>query len=109
MLTDSFKHAKSDLEQRALIEAKNEAAEILRATGKALGRGRDLLEAQEIGAIEAAVADLAAAMEGTDRHAVRRKKEHLDAATRRLAEVLMDESLQEALRAKHVSQFLPEP
>ena len=109
MLTDSFKHAKSDLEQRALIEARNEAAEILRATGKALGRGRQVLEAREIEAIEAAVAELTSAMEGTDRHAVRRKKERLDQATRRLAEVLMDTSLQEALREKHVSQFLPKP
>src|SRR3990170_220195 len=109
MLADSFKHAKSDLEQRALIEARNEAAEILHATGKALGRGRDLLEAREIEAIEAAVGELKAAMEGTDRHAVRQKKERLDQATRRLAEVLMDTTLQEALREKHVSQFLPKP
>jgi Fe-S protein assembly chaperone HscA len=108
MLADSFKHAKSDLEQRALIEAKNEAAEILHATDKALQRGRQLLEPHEIERIEAAVGELRAAMEGTDRQAVRRKKAQLDEATRHLAEALMDASLHEAMQDKHVSKFLPQ-
>ncbi|MEO5656619.1 MAG: Fe-S protein assembly chaperone HscA [Nitrospiria bacterium] len=107
MLADSFRHAKSDLEQRGLIEAKNEAAEIVRATEKALKRGRDLLDAEQISRIENAVAALRAAMEGTDRRAVRQKKEELDLATRVLAERLMDTTLQDALRERNVSEFLP--
>jgi Fe-S protein assembly chaperone HscA len=109
MLVDSFKHAKSDLEARALIEAKNEANEILRATEKALRRGRHLLEGPEAEAIDAAVRDLRAAMEGRARSAVRAKKVHLDEVTRRLAERLMDTTLQDVLRDKNVLEILPKP
>jgi Fe-S protein assembly chaperone HscA len=107
MLADSFRHAKSDLEQRALIEARNEANEILHATERALQRGRDLIPADEADRIEAAVAELKSSMGGTDRPRIKQAKEQLDQATRHLAEVLMDSTLQEALRERNVAEFLP--
>ncbi len=107
MLVDSFRHAKSDLEQRALIEAKNEANEILRATERALQRGRTLIAADEAGRIETALGELKSAMDGTDRPRIKQKKEQLDQVTRHLAEVLMDSTIQEALRERNVAEFLP--
>jgi len=107
MLADSFRHAKSDLEQRALIEARNEANEILHATERALKRGRDLVAADEVARIETLLGELKASMDGTDRQGIKQKKEQLDHATRHLAEVLMDATLQEALRERNVAEFLP--
>jgi hypothetical protein len=46
-------------------------------------------------------------MDGTDRPRIKRAKEQLDQATRHLAEVLMDSTLQEALRERNVAEFLP--
>ncbi len=109
MLVDSFKHAKSDLEQRALIEAKNEANEILHAAERALQRGRSLIDADEGARIEAALGELKAAMDGTDRPRIKQKKEQLDQVTRHLAEVLMESTIQEALRERNVAEFLPKP
>jgi molecular chaperone DnaK (HSP70) len=107
MLVDSFKHAKSDLEQRALIEAKNEANEILRAAERALQRGRSLIDANEGARIETALGELRVAMDGTDRPCIKQKKEQLDQVTRHLAEVLMESTIQEALRERNVAEFLP--
>ena len=107
MLADSFRHAKSDLEQRALIEAKNEANEILHATDRALKRGRTLVAADEVARIEAALGELKTAMDGTDRPRIKQKKDQLDQATRHLAEVLMNSTLEEALRERNVAEFLP--
>jgi molecular chaperone DnaK (HSP70) len=107
MLVDSFKHAKSDLEQRALIEAKNEANEIFNASERALQRGRHLLEAGEVERIEAAMAALKAAMAGTDRTTIKKSKIALDEVTRHLAEVLINATMDEALRDRNVSEILP--
>ncbi|MEW6682944.1 MAG: Fe-S protein assembly chaperone HscA [Nitrospirota bacterium] len=107
MLADSFRHAKSDLEQRALIEARNEANEIVHATERALKRGRTLVAADEVARIETLLGELKAAMDGTDRQDIKQKKNQLDQATRHLAEVLMDSALQEALRERNVAEFLP--
>jgi Fe-S protein assembly chaperone HscA len=107
MLVDSFKHAKSDLEQRALIEAKNEANEIFNASERALLRGRHLLEPGEAERIEAAMAALKAAMAGTDRTRIKKSKIALDEVTRHLAEVLINATMEEALRDRKVSEILP--
>jgi Fe-S protein assembly chaperone HscA len=107
MLADSFRHAKSDLEQRALIEAKNEANEIFHATERALKRGRSLIAGDEAARIETLLGELKSAMDGTDRLAIKQKKDELDQATRHLAEVLMNSTLEEALRERNVAEFLP--
>jgi Fe-S protein assembly chaperone HscA len=107
MLVDSFRHAKSDLEQRALIEAKNEANEIYNASERALQRGRHLLEAGEAERIQGAMAALKAAMAGTDRTAIKKSKIALDEVTRHLAEVLINATMEEALRDRNVSEILP--
>jgi Fe-S protein assembly chaperone HscA len=107
MLVDSFKHAKSDLEQRGVIEAKNEASEILRATDRAIQRGRHLLDAAEVERIERAVVALKSAMDGTDRTTIKKSKIALDEVTRHLAEVLINASLEEVLRDRNVSEIVP--
>jgi molecular chaperone DnaK (HSP70) len=107
MLVDSFKHAKSDLEQRGVIEAKNEASEILRATDRAIQRGRHLVDAAEVERIERAVVALKSAMDGTDRTTIKKSKIALDEVTRHLAEVLINASLEEVLRDRNVSEIVP--
>jgi Fe-S protein assembly chaperone HscA len=108
MLIESFEHAEADFEARLLIEARNEAETVLLATEKSLRRpdfaqlaGREV-PPSEIAAIEAALAKAKAAIAGTDRELIHEATHALNDATRHLAEVMMNNSVREALAGKSV-------
>ena len=109
MLIDSFEHAEADFEARLLIDARNEAESIVHATEKSLRRpdfaqlaGREV-PPSEVASIEKAVAALKTAMAGTDREVIHAATHALNDATRHLAEVMMNNSLREALAGKSVN------
>jgi len=108
MLLESFEHAEEDMEARFLIDAKNEAERVVRATEKSL---RDpLLPAiaaadlapGELEAIEAAVSALKGKIGGSDRAEVEQKTAALNEATKHFAEVMMNRSVKAALAGKNV-------
>jgi Fe-S protein assembly chaperone HscA len=108
MIIESFEHAEADVEARLLIEARNEAETVVLATEKSLRRpdfaqlaGREV-PASEIAAIEAALATAKAAVAGTDRELIHEATHALNDATRHLAEVMMNNSVREALAGKSV-------
>jgi len=93
MLLESFEHAEADVEARFLIEVRNEAETVLRATEKSL-RNPDLAVAAmtdlapgELAAIESALADLRSVMESNNRAVIEQKTRVLNDVTRHLAEV----------------------
>ena len=96
MLEASFDHAEEDVTARLLIEARNEGDGILRATRKALAKA----PAEERAAIDAAIARLEEAMQGTDYNRIRDLVEELNQATEPLAQRIMDESIKQALEQK---------
>ena len=101
MILESFDYAELDLEQRQVIEARNEAGTILAALEK--GRGNpawaDLTSAekQQIAAQEQA---LMAVKDGTDFHAIRNAIDTLNQGTIRLAELMMSTAVGTALKGK---------
>ena len=108
MLLDSFEHAEADFEARLLIEGRNEAETVIRATEKSL-RSPDFaviakteLAAGERDGIEAALADLKAVLNEPDREAIKAKTHALNEATQHLAEVIMNRSIQGALTGKSI-------
>jgi len=108
MLLESFEHAEDDVEARLLIEARNEAESVVRATEKSL-RNPDLQAARdtdlapgEIEAIESALADLRDALDTGDRAALELKTRVLNDVTRHLAEVLMNRSVRSALSGRSI-------
>jgi molecular chaperone DnaK (HSP70) len=108
MLLESFEQAERDVEARLLIEARNEAETVVRATEKTL-RDPDYakvaaaeLTAEEVARIEPALADLKAAMRGDDRALIETKTRALNEATLHLAEVMMNRSVRAALSGKNV-------
>ena len=105
MIGESFKFAAEDLKARQLIEARTEADAILRATEKALGQGKQLIDSDEVALIKAAMATLETAKSGDDYRAIRGRMADLEKATHRLAETLMDTSLKEALENKKLSDL----
>jgi molecular chaperone DnaK (HSP70) len=108
MLLDSFEHAEDDVAARLLVEARNEAASVIRATEKALGSpefseiaGAELAPGERK-RIEQALAGLKHVVTSPDRAAIQQWTEVLNQATRHLAEVIMNRSVQAALSGRNV-------
>ncbi|HWZ51956.1 MAG TPA: Fe-S protein assembly chaperone HscA [Granulicella sp.] len=101
MILESFDYAEQDIEQRQLIEAKNEAETILGAVEK----GREhpsfqLLSSDEIATIDAGITELQASLEGASYKVIRQGIERLDQATRRFAELMMDSAVSGAMKGQ---------
>jgi chaperone protein DnaK len=109
MIEESFVHAEEDVASRLLIETRNEADTVIRATERALGQGGGLIGEDDAARIKEALAALKAIRDGSDRDAIREATERLNQATLHLAEVLMDSALKEALIAKRVTEALGRP
>jgi molecular chaperone DnaK (HSP70) len=111
MLLDSFENAEADFEARLLIEARNEAETVIRATEKSL-RSPDFaaiantdLTPGERDRIDAALTDLKGVLNGPDREAIKRKTHTLNEATQHLAEVMMNRSVHAALTGKSIENL----
>jgi molecular chaperone DnaK (HSP70) len=102
MIAESFEFAEADVRARMLIETRNEADTVLRATDRALGQGTALIGPAETGRIRIAAGALRAAREGDDVEALRAATDQLNQATQHLAEVLMDSALRATLQDRAV-------
>jgi Fe-S protein assembly chaperone HscA len=110
MLLESFEHAEADFAARLLIEARNEAESVIGATEKSLRSpdfdaiARDLPSGQQQ-KIESALVDLKGVMESADRELIHEKTHVLNEATRHLAELMMNRSVQAALSGRNVNDL----
>jgi Fe-S protein assembly chaperone HscA len=95
MVEASYLHAKEDIARRSLIEARNEAEMVLRATGKALADAGGLLAEAERRAIDAAVADLRDTVKEEEPQRIRERIKRLDETTVHLAGVLLGRTIQD--------------
>jgi Fe-S protein assembly chaperone HscA len=109
MLLDSFEHAEADFAARLLIEARNEAESVIMATEKSL-RAPDFaaIEQSELAPgerqkIESVLAGLKMVLNSNDRETIQKWTHALNDATRHLAEVMMNRSVQAALAGRNVS------
>ncbi|HZY61805.1 MAG TPA: Fe-S protein assembly chaperone HscA [Edaphobacter sp.] len=101
MILASFDYAEQDIQERQVIEARNEAETILAAVEK--GKKHEAwqkLTAEEIEKIEQSVNELKASMKGGDYKVIRQAIDRLDKATRRFAEVMMDSAVSGAMKGK---------
>ena len=101
MILASFDHAETDIQERQVIEAKNEAETILTAVEKGKSHAAwQILTTDEIAKIEQEIVHLKAAVQGGDYKLIRGAIEALDKATRRFAEVMMDSAVSGAMKGK---------
>lgn len=101
MILASFDFAEEDIQERQVIEAKNEAETILTAVEK--GRKHEAwqkLTADEIEKIEEGINEVKASVSGGDYKIIRQSIERLDKATRRFAELMMDTAVSGAMKGK---------
>jgi molecular chaperone DnaK (HSP70) len=109
MLLDSFEHAEADFAARLLIEARNEAETVIIATEKALRApefaeiARSDLALGEQKRIEQTLIGLKHVLGSSDREAIQQWTHVLNDATRHLAEIMMNRSVQAALSGKNVN------
>src|SRR5438034_10294457 len=111
MLLDSFEHAEADFAARLLIEARNEAENVIMHTEKTL-RSPELAEIEqtelapgERDRIDTALADLKAVVNAPDRDTIQQKTHALNEATHHLAEVMLNRSVHAALSGKSVNEL----
>ncbi len=92
MVKDAEAHAAEDKEKRAVVEAKNHGEALIHSTEKSLTDYGDKVSAADKSAIEAAVAELKTAMEGTDAEAIQAKTQALAQASMKLGEAMYQSS-----------------
>jgi Fe-S protein assembly chaperone HscA len=96
MLASSYEHAEDDIEFRRLIEARNKAEPVLRASEKKLEDAYRLLPPEEARRIEEEIQGLRTAIHGKSVDEIQNKSYQLNQATVRLAELLVKEAMEKA-------------
>lgn len=104
MIKDSMAHAQSDVSARMLAEQRVEAARVLESLQGALASDAALLNAEESQAIDAAMAALQQAVQGSDPAAIEAAIKTLDATTQDFAARRMDASIRRALAGHSVDE-----
>ncbi len=105
MLEESIEYAEQDFAERQVIEARTEAESILAATAKALANPLAAqLPAEERHQVDASVAALREAVQGSDYKMIRQRIDELNRATEHLAELLMSTAVQTALEGKKLAE-----
>ncbi len=100
MLLDSITHAKADMQERALVEARTEGEQLLQTTEKFITRNADLLTPDEMTATAIAMQALQMSLTMTDKDLIHAKTEELNEVTKPFAERAMDKAVSEALKGK---------
>ncbi len=102
MLLDSITNAKTDMQERALVEARTEGEQILQATETFITKNSSLLSADEMTATAIAMQSLQMAVTMTDKNLIQTKTEELNEVTKPFAERAMDKAVREALRGRKI-------
>ena len=86
MVKDAEAHAEEDKNHREMVEARNQAEGMINATEKSLKDLGDQVTDEDKSGIDAAIADLKTALEGTDKDAIEEKTKALAEVSGKLAE-----------------------
>ncbi len=104
MLLESIEHAPQDMEQRALLEARNEANNILLAAEKFIEQNKSWLSDQEQQQIRLMSEGLRQATESSDKDLVNQRIEELNEFTRPLAHKALEINVSQAMKGKSLDE-----
>lgn len=102
MLIDSIQNAADDLAIRALLEARNEANNIVLSAERFLGQNEEILNEEEIATTRSLTQALRDAVAGTDKDGINQAMEALNTYTAPLAHRAMDVAILEAMKGKQI-------
>ncbi len=103
MLLDSIQNAESDMKTRVLLEARNEAQNIILSADKFLTQNATILSDEEKERTITLNDTLKESVKGNDKDAINKAMEELNEYTRPLAERAMDFNIANAIRGKKLS------
>ena len=88
MVKDAELHAAEDKKRRALVDAKNHGEALIHSTEKSVQEFGDKVSAADKSTLEAAIAALRTALEGTDEEAITARTNELTQASMKLGEAM---------------------
>ncbi len=104
MLIDSIENAKSDVEQRMLIEAKSEGEQLVYTAERFIKKNGNILNEQELTLTIIIIAELKDALDSGDKDRILKKADELNEFTRPFAERLMDMAVGQAMKGKRIDE-----
>lgn len=104
MLIDSITHAKSDVEQRMLIEARSEGEQLVYTAERFIAKHSEFLTATEIEETVVHIEALKAALTATGKDEILKKADELNEFTRPFAERVMDVAVSSAMKGKSIDK-----
>ncbi len=102
MLMDSITHAKDDVSQRMVIEARVEGEQMVSTVEKFLHKNADFLSEEEIAQTKAYVTALKEVLAGSEKDQIHMAIDTLNEYTRPFAERLMDVAISHAMKGKSI-------
>jgi Fe-S protein assembly chaperone HscA len=105
MVLESIAHAREDFSARRMIDLANKADANLRHTRKGLAAAGERLSPEQRAAVDEAVALVEEASKGSDPDRLQAALDRLDAATRPLAELLMNAVLEAEVRGRSLGEL----
>lgn len=102
MLVDSITHAKTDVEQRMLIEARSEGEQLVYTAERFIEKHAVYLTAEEISETKKYIAALKAALSHPEKDVILKKTDELNEFTRPFAERVMDVAVSSAMKGKSI-------
>ncbi|MES2419465.1 MAG: Fe-S protein assembly chaperone HscA [Bacteroidota bacterium] len=104
MLIDSIENAKSDVEQRMLIEAKSEGEQLVYTAERFLKKNGGILNEEELTLTIVLIAELKDALDSDEKDHILKKADELNEFTRPFAERLMDMAVGQAMKGKSIDE-----
>jgi len=102
MLSESIEHAATDIETRLLLEARNEARQLIYSAERFVSKNAHLLKEEEIHLTSLFCSELQALMKNGNKDEILAAADRLNEYTRPFAERLMDIAVSQALKGKTI-------
>ncbi|MFB9841551.1 Fe-S protein assembly chaperone HscA [Mucilaginibacter ginsenosidivorans] len=104
MLMDSITHAKDDVAQRMLIEARTEGEQMIYTVERFLQKNSDYVTIAEIGDTTKLIQALKDSLTSGDKDLIHKSIDELNEFTRPFAERLMDQAISTAMKGKSIDE-----
>lgn len=102
MLLDSVTHAKDDVSQRMIIEARTEGEQMVYTAERFVQKNSEYLSIEELKETSGYISSLKEALGSGDKNLIHKKIEELNEFTRPFAERLMDQAISQAMKGKAI-------
>lgn len=102
MLLDAVTHAKDDVAQRMVVEAKTEGEQMVYTAERFINKNGSFLNEEETENTKQLIADLKEKVKNTDKDAILNAIDTLNEYTRPFAERLMDAAVSQAMKGKNI-------